>query len=98
VKKFISLFIFMLDPCLAVSDVKVVICCWLDFTELNISPGYISNTEPHTSYMFVEYNMRIAQRFKSIRDTINYLKLASAIEAGDKIFTIYTSLTKGEFI
>jgi hypothetical protein len=48
--------------------------------------------------MFVEYNMRIAQRFKSIRDTINYLKLASAIEAGDKIFTIYTSLTKGEFI
>jgi Transposase DDE domain. len=49
------------------------------------------------SYMFVEY-MRIAHKFETIGDTVNYLKSASTIEVGDKVFTVYTSLSKGEFM
>lgn len=49
------------------------------------------------SYMFIEY-MRIAHRFETIGDTVNYLKSASTIEEGDKVFTVYTSLSKGEFM
>jgi hypothetical protein len=49
------------------------------------------------SYMFIEYT-RISHGFDTIGYTVNYLKSASEIEVGDKVFTVYTSLSKGEFI
>ncbi|MDK2992525.1 MAG: hypothetical protein PWP48_1758 [Clostridiales bacterium] len=49
------------------------------------------------SYMFIEYT-RISNGFDIIGDTVNYLKSASEIEVRDKVFTVYTSLSKGEFI
>ncbi|WP_291956644.1 hypothetical protein [Mahella sp.] len=33
-----------------------------------------------------------------MRAAVNYLKSASTIETGDKVFTVYTFLSKGEFI
>ncbi|AEE97454.1 hypothetical protein Mahau_2286 [Mahella australiensis 50-1 BON] len=47
--------------------------------------------------MFIEYT-RISHGFDTIGDTVNYLKSASEIEVGDKVFTVYTSFSKGEFI
>ncbi|AEE97663.1 hypothetical protein Mahau_2508 [Mahella australiensis 50-1 BON] len=63
-----------------------------DYTKLQ---GHL--TLVFISYMFVEY-MRIIHRFETIGDTVNYLKSTSEIEVGDKVFTVYTSLSKGKFV